>query len=114
MLDFIKYVLNEFGLDEHAEPTRTSVMKYHFRSRDKDIHVNFNLIIDDTYLKLTEEDEEAFREFRSKQIFSEKLDNFESSIHKAVRLYSAKAKSTKGSQQGSTFRLTSDLILEEV
>ena len=113
MLDFIKYVLNELGLDEHAEPTRTSVMKYHFRSRDEEIHVNFDLIIDDTYLELTEEDEKAFREFRSKQIFGEKLENLESSIRKAVRLYSAKAKSTKGNQQGSTFRLTRDLILEE-
>lgn len=114
MLDFIKYVLNEAGLDEQAGPTRTSVMTYHFRSRDKDIHVNFNLIIDDTYLKLTEEDEEVFREFRSKQVFSEKLENLESSINKAVKLYIAKAESTKGNQQGSTFELTSDLKLEEV
>ncbi|ENN97179.1 MULTISPECIES: hypothetical protein [Pseudoalteromonas] len=114
MLDFIKYVLNELGLDEHAEPTRTSVMKYHFRSRDEEIHVNFDLIIDDTYLELTEEDEKAFREFRSKQIFGEKLENLESSINKAVKLYMAKAELTKGNQQGSTFRLTIDLKLEEV
>ncbi|NMM40479.1 hypothetical protein [Pseudoalteromonas arctica] len=114
MLDFIKHVLNEAGLDEQAEPTRTSVMTYHFRSRDEDIHVNFNLIIDDIYLELTEEDEEAFREFRSKQIFNEKLENLESSINKAVKLYMAKAELTKGNQQGSTFRLTIDLKLEEV
>lgn len=114
MLGFIKYVLNESNIDEQTEPTRTSVMTYHFRSRDEDIHVNFNLIIDGTYLELTEKDEEAFREFRSKQIFSEKLEQLESNINKAVKLYRAKAESTKGNQQGSSFRLTCDLKLEEI
>lgn len=112
MLDFIKYVLNELGIDEHAEPTIDSVITYHFRDRHEGIHVNFNLIIDDTHLELTEEDEEAFREFRSRQIFSEKLEQFESNIINAVELYREKAKSTIGNQQGSSFRLTSDLKLD--
>lgn len=114
MLGFIKHVLNESNISERTEPTKTSITTYHFRSKDEDIHVNFNLIIDDTYFQLTEEDENQLQAFRSKQILSEKLEHFESNINKAVRLYIAKAESTKGNQEGSIFRLTSDLKLEEV
>jgi hypothetical protein len=114
MLNFIECVLNGLNIYTSAEPTQSSFTTYHFKSRDEDIHVNLNLRIDHTYINLTKEEVDQFREFKSKQIYCEMLDHFAARINKAAKKYIEKAKSTKGNQQGSTFKLTSDLKLEEV
>ncbi|KID33461.1 hypothetical protein QT15_23480 [Pseudoalteromonas flavipulchra NCIMB 2033 = ATCC BAA-314] len=113
MLNFIEYILESEGVYKHSEPTQTSVTIHHYRHSNEGVYVNFNLIIDEVCFDPTEEDKELFRAFQNDESLDERLSQFAGRIRCAVQEYKNKAKETTGNQEGTTFKLTSDLRLEK-
>ncbi|PHI38343.1 hypothetical protein CBQ28_04480 [Pseudoalteromonas sp. GCY] len=113
VLNFIESILESEGLYKHAGPTQTSVTMHHYRDKNKGVYVNFNLIIDEVCFDPTEEDKELFRAFQNDKVLGERLSQFAYHIRCTVQEYKNKAKETTGNQEGTTFKLTSDLRLEK-